>query len=174
MEQLTDICSKLDKKTNFADLQLKISERTEDKTYYYYLAKGFYREQIVGLKIGLKKALPAGINIEKFDFSNVFVKDGIKFESLGNESNALLNAMSSLYKIKKIRRFKQNLSPFLICNLNEKPIDYEKGVYGFKLFMDSETLHADMFINFDFDMQLIHLDEKDTSFRHYILSYLSE
>ena len=63
MELLTDICSKLDNKTSFADLQLKISARSEDETYYYYLAKGFYHEQIVGLKIALKKGLPAGIDI---------------------------------------------------------------------------------------------------------------
>ncbi len=174
MELLTDICSKLDNKTSFADLQLKISARTEDETYYYYLAKGFYRVQIVGLKIALKKDLPAGIDIEKFDFSNVFVKDGIKFESLENESNALLNAMSTLYKVKKNARLKENLPPFLICNLNEKAIDYSSGKYSFKLFMDSKNLHAEMFIIFDFEEQLIHLDEKDTSFRKNIISYLSE
>lgn len=174
MELLTDICSKLHNKTSFVNLQLKITAQIEDEDYYYYFAKGFYREQVVGLKIALKKGLPAGIDIQKFNFTNVFVEDGIKFETLGNESNALLNAMSTLYKVNKNSRLKENLPPFMICNLNEKAIDYNSGKYSFKLFMDSKKLHAEMFINFDFEEQLIHLDEKDTSFRKNIISYLSE
>lgn len=174
MKELSDICFKMDQSGNFVNLQLNIVETLNEENYYTYLAKGLYKGEEVGLKVSLKKGIPMGIDLQTFNFANAFTKEGIKLQTIGATSDRLLNAMSILYKVYKEVNFRSDLDAFLCANLNDYPIDYSKGEYRFKIFMDRGDLNAELFVNFDFDRKLIHLDEKDINYRKDIIRFLSE
>lgn len=173
MNNLIDITAKLANTDGFIDLILKITETGEYDNEYYYIARGNYKNQEVGLKIHLKKNISAGI-VDN-NFHNVFLKEGIRLQSIGMASDHLLTAMAELYGIDNQGLSLKSDLPALTCaNLNQTDINYDQGEYRFKLFMETDDDSAELFVNFDFTKGYIHLDEKDMDYRMGVIEFLKD
>lgn len=168
--KLTDI-SNMDT-SDFVDIPLTITQKSETDTSYSYVAKAIYKLDTIGVQISLKKDVKAGIVGDKMD--NVFLRDGISIHSIGIESDKLISVIAKLYGIDSQKNQMRNDNMFFVCaNLNQKNVDYNQGEYKFKIFMESEDNYAELFVNFDFTNQLIYFNEKDTEYRKGVIDYLT-
>jgi len=169
--ELTDI-SNMDT-SDFVDIPLKITQKTETDTSYVCIAKAIYKSDTLGIQVSLKKGIRAGIVGGNMD--NVFLNGGIAIHSIGIESDQLVSAMATLYGIdSQENQMRNDNITFTCANLNQKNVDYSKGEYSFKIFMESEDDYAELYINFDFTNQLIYFNEKDMEYRKGVIDYLTK
>jgi hypothetical protein len=169
---LIDITSKLGQADQFKDLVLNITQTSETDSFFVYTASGLYQHDTVGLSVSLRKDLPAGI--VNGEMKNVFVHNGIVLMSAGKPSDRLLSAMATLYDVDSVGS-KMHSSPMILtaANLNQEPINYNTGTHKFKVFMETDSAYAELFVDFDFANQLIYLNEKDQEYRAGVLQFLS-
>ena len=158
--------------SDFIDIPLRITQKSETDTSYICIAKAIYRSDTLGVQVSLKKGIKAGIVGD--NMSNVFLNDGISIHSIGIESDHFLSAMTKLYGIDlQGNQMRNDIMSFNCANLNQKNVEYNKGEYHFKIFMESEDNYAELFINFDFTNQLIYFNEKDMEYRKGVIDYLT-
>ena len=171
-QDLIDITEDLNPSSGFIDLSFKIVERTETDTTYNYLAEGLYRNDTVGLIISLKKGIQAENHPKSSESQPSIISNGVSFQSIGEKSDQLLAVMSELYGINTaFSSFRKETISFLCVNTNNLYIDYEKGKYIFKILLENKYLCSEMYVNFDFYNNEIHLNEKDVEFRKNILTF---
>jgi len=173
---LENINAKFDPEESWNDIFLKIVDRNEDKDSIFYTAKGMYEGKVVGLKVEVKKGMVAGFLPSGEVNQDAFYRDGIRFYSVGNESNELLKALSSLYRFPTDKPFSKSVTGALSFSLNEIPLDFNSKYYfKFKLFFhdDSEDLYCELFCNIDLKNDIIELHEKDAGYRENIIKTFS-
>jgi hypothetical protein len=170
--KLEDITSRFDPQEGWKDIFLKITEQTEAQDSIVFTAKGLYKEQIVGLDVEVKKNMVAGLLPSGEINQNAFYRDGIKFFSIGEESDTLLMALSILYQFPTENAFSRTIEGAMTFSLNETPVDLRRREhYRFKIFFqdDSGDLYCEIFCNIDLTGNVIELHEKDEEYRKNII-----
>jgi len=141
--------------------------------YYENKVQALYKGQIVELIIGLKDRIPPGLD-DNGPNGNLFVEEGIYFKSTGKQSDLLLTAMADRYGIKTGPLKMKEKQVFTCANLNNSMVSYKQGVYRFKIFLETESDNAELFVNFNFDHKIIFLSDKDEAYRESLIKLLQE
>ena len=156
----------------WVDMPLTVMNEKKTNDYYVYLAKGIYKDDTLGITIKLKNNIPAGI--VNGELKNVFLKNGIEFISNGTESDKLLQFMASKYGLSDTNIKLKDKQIFTCANLNQSKPNYKSGVSRFKIFLEQDTVYAELFVNFDFAKKTISFNEKDTEYRKPLIELLKE
>jgi len=158
---------------SFVNFPMTIVETKEVDDYMEYTTKAKFKTSTFGLKISLIKNVTAGFLDGKS--VNIFLPEAIKFESMGQSSDRLLNFMAIAYKSNLKNMVMKEKQVFTCANLNTEDLDYEKGKGKFKIFLESEdgSEAAELFVNFNFKSNEIWLSEKDMDYREPLLKLLS-
>ena len=173
---LEEIASRIDVEEGWKDIFLKITEDKRTDTSHIYIAKGLYKEEIVGLQIEISSKINAGIIGDKIDNKNGFVLKGVRFKSIGNESDKLVNALTELYDVPIEKSFTKQTISATVFSLNEKKVNLAKNdYYKLKLFFeeDNEDLYSELYLNINTETQEIELHEKDEEYRWSIIKVLT-
>ena len=175
--KLEDITSRFDPEEGWNDIFLKITEREDNDDSVIFTAKGLFENQIVGLKVQVNKNMDAGVLPNQEINQDAFYRDGIRFFSIGDESDKLLKALSSLYKFPTDLPFLPVIDGAMAFSLNEAPMDLNsKEYYKLKLFFndDSEDSYCELFCNFNLTDNIIELHEKDEGYRENLIKTFSK
>lgn len=173
---LEEITARFNAEEGWNDIFLKITDRKEKNESVIYIAKGLYKGKVVGLKVEVLKNMMAGLLPSGEVNQNAFYRDGIRFFSIGNESDELVKALSNLYQFPTIKSFPESIVGAMTFSLNEIPVDLKNNEhYKFKLFFqdNSEDLYCEMYCNLDLLDGVIELHEKDEEYRENIIKTFS-
>lgn len=174
--KLEDITSRIDPEEGWNDIFLKISEKTKTQSSVIYTAKGLYKEQVVGISVEVQTNMAAGLLPSGEINQDAFYRDGIRFLSIGVESDRLLKALSTLYQIPTDKTISKTIEGAMTFSLNESPVDLEaRGHYNFKMFFqdNNEDLYCELYCNIDLAGNIIELHEKDEQYRENIIKNFS-
>ena len=174
---LSEILRVQNQEEGFNDISLKIIETNKQGETYTYLAKGKFENKIVGLKISIKNNLQAGIKKGEID-GTAFKKDGISFQSIGQESDNFLQAISKIYGIKSNCKFSNKIIKSTIFPLNQSIANLNQPeYYKFKVFFNDDEEenenYAEIFININLEQNFIEFNEKDNEYRANIIKTFS-
>jgi len=157
------------------DIDLDVVSSAFEAHRLVVVAKGIFRGAVVGLKVSFRNDLKPGIVSASVDRS-AFASDGIMFESIGEESDRLLDALANLYGMRQeIRRFSSGLAAVSLA-LEERPIDFELRYIRLKAFFHHESgpdKYAELFVNLDLPAKRLEHHEKDEEYRRNVVSALS-
>ena len=162
---------------DWADIYLNIINETKTEHTHIYLAKGLYKNEIVGLKFTINSEINAGIIKGKIDSNTGFVSNAVQLQSIGKESDNFIKALSELYHQTRHDKFTKNIINATAFSLNEKKVDLDKkDRYKLKLFFeeDNEELYSEIYLNIDINLRKIQLREKDWEYRTAIIKVLSK
>jgi hypothetical protein len=178
-QKLADITSRTDTREGFSDIFLTITSRNNTDSTNIYVGQGLYKNKPVGLKFEVNSKLPFGITPGgEINSKGGFVTNGIKFISIGQESDELINALSELYNEPLKKTFSKKTISATVFSLNKKDTDFSKNdYYKFKLFFNDdgdENTYAEMFFNINTNEQIIELHEKDHGYRKPLLKAFTE
>ncbi len=100
---------------------------------------------------------------------------GIVIESLGQASDALVQAIDRLYVTKAGAHRMQRATRFTGISLGGNPSRLDAGPAKIKLFFESEAegRYAELFLNIDVQAKSIELNEKDEDYRRPVVLALS-
>ncbi len=156
----------------FWDLPFTIVEQTNTNGYLSNKIQAITQNDTLELLISLKEGVPPGFvnGVPK----NMFLEEGIIFESTGSKSNKLLNVLAQKYGLNQDDLSIKEKQIFTCANLNQEPIDYKKGTPKFKIFLEDETQSAELFVNFDFKNSIISLSEKDPEYRSSLINLMKK
>lgn len=174
---LEDITLFADKEEGFNDIFLKIIEESKTQTTHIYVAKGLYKNKIVGIKFEIKSNLPKGIESDGSFAKNGFITNPLKFISLGKETDNLVSALSELYGFPTNKKFTEKNLLISAFSLNQtQPNLDKKGNYKFKLFFENqyEDMYCELFFNVNTENKTIELLEKDDEYREALIKTLTE
>jgi hypothetical protein len=174
-----EITSRTDTSEGFSDIFLTIINEHKNDSSFTYIGKGLYKGRIVGLKFEVASNIPYGITDGgQVNSKYGFVSEGIKFISIGQESDELLKALSELYNVQTQRSFSKKAITATIFSLNKTAADFEKNAYyKFKLFFNEDgddDSYAELYFNIRTDEKIIELHEKDQEYRQPLVNALSE
>lgn len=170
-EQKVSNLSNLYAVDGFIDFPFTITNTKEDKGYYQYTIKATVDNDTIGMLVSLKKDIKAGfVNGEP---KNMFVDNGIKFTSIGEQSNRLLHFMRNKYNLPAKDNTLKQEQIFTCANLNQNAVDYKNGSSRFKIFLEDDEENAELFVNFNFAQKTINLNEKDNLYRPQLVRLLS-
>lgn len=178
-KNLGQITSRTDTSEGFSDIYLTITSVTKTDTTNIYVGQGLYKNKSVGLKFEVNSKLPFGITPDgQINSKGGFVRKGVKFISIGQESDELINALSELYNVPIKKPFSKNIITATVFSLNQQDTDLNKnGYYKFKLFFnddEDENTYAELFFNINTAEQIIELHEKDPDYRKPLLNAFTE
>lgn len=165
---LEEITSRIDPTEGWSDIFLKITEDTKTDTSHIYIAKGLYKDKIVGLKIEISSNIGAGIVNDELDGENGFVSNAVRLNSIGQESDELVKALAELYGQPTNKSFTKQVISTTAFSLNEKNVNLDnKDYYKLKLFFaeDNEDLYSEIYLNINTRKQEIEIHEKDEEYR---------
>lgn len=170
--QLRDITSKMKPNSGFIDLTLNIVERSETDSTYQYILESLYQKDTVGIEVGLKKRLKAGIR--NGEITNQHIANGISIQSIGEKSNRFIRTLSQLYGVETaITGISDKKLQFPCTNFSNEDINYNDGDYMFKISLSSSSVKPEIYMNFDFTNNTVSINEKDVEYRQEVLAYLS-
>lgn len=170
--KLEDITSRIDPEEGWSDIFLKITEDTKTDTSHIYIAKGLYKNKMVGLQIEVSSKIGAGIVDGKPDGKAGFVANAVQLKSTGQESDELVKALAELYNQPTNKGFTKQTISATAFSLNEKAVNLDKNdYYKLKLFFaeDDENLYSEIFLNINTDKREIEIHEKDEEYREPII-----
>lgn len=107
----------------FLDLPFTITNQKNEEGYLVNTIKAINNADTLEMKISLKEGIAPGFinGVPK----NLFVEDGIKFESTGIQSDKLLNMLANKYNVESSNLKLKEKQVFTIANLTQDPIDYK-------------------------------------------------
>jgi hypothetical protein len=159
----------------FVDLTLTIqSVEQAPEGYTTVTARGLDRRTIVGLKVSFKNGMQPGFIGSAVD-RTAFKEDGIVYSSIGPESDALLGAMASLYRVDAPGRFAERVGAVSIALLGN-PSNLLSEPVKFKVFFNpdgGESSYAELYTNIDLPGKKLELFEKDMSYRTSVVRALA-
>ncbi len=170
--KLEDIASRFDEAEGWSDIFLKITEDNVTDTSHVYIAKGLYKNKIVGLQIEISSNIGPGIINGMIDNESGFLTNAVRFKSIGIESDELIKAIAELYKLETDKEFTKKIISATVFSLNEKPVNLnENDYYLMKLFFveNDENLYAELYLNINTDKKEIEIHEKDEFYREPII-----
>ena len=174
---LPEITSRMDTAEGWCDIFLTVTADTKTTTGHRYIAKGMYHGKVVGLQIEISGSIGAGIVDGRPGVASGFLKDAVRFTSIGRESDELVKALAGLYKQPAGKGFTKTVVSATVFSLNDKAVDLDKkDQYKLKLFFggDNEQLYAELFMNVNTEKGEIELNEKDQSYRADIIRVLTK
>lgn len=156
----------------FIDLPFTIVKQTSNNGFLTNTVQAVSKGDTVELLISLKEGVPSGFvdGVPK----NMFLDEGIIFESTGFKSDKLLNVLASKYGMSENNMLIKDKQVFNCANLNQVPLDYKNGTCRFKIFLQDETQDAELFVNFDFKNSTISLNEKDIDYRTPLINLMKK
>jgi len=167
--KLEEITSKTDTSEGFSDIFLSIQSDTKTDSSHIYVAKGLYNGKTVGIQFEVKSNMKNGLTSDgQMNSEGGFIKNAIKTNSIGQESDALVKALGELYLIPTTNLFTKQTITSTAFSLNQKIADLDKSdYYKFKLFFedDSEDLYSELFFNINTTEKIIEIHEKDQEYR---------
>lgn len=176
-ENLIELTSNQNAEEGWQDLIFTITEKEKTNDGFWIMTcKAKYENQIVGLKIKIADGIPAGFVNGEVDNTS-FVPEGVEIESIGNESDKLVEVISGFYGQPKRTRFTDEKLTFTAFPLNKEQGVLENGQFHFKLFFDEndeKDLYAEIFLNPDLTNGTVELNEKDEEYRPNIVKLLSQ
>ena len=176
-KNLIELTSNQDAEEGWQDLIFTITEKEKlDNGFWSLTCKAKYENQIVGLKIKIADGIPAGIVNDEIDNTN-FVANGVEIQSIGTESDKLIEVISNLYEQPKMTKFSSEKLTFTAFPLNREKGILENGKFKFKLFFDDnneQNLYAEFYMNPDLINGIVELNEKDEEYRMNIVKLLSD
>ncbi|HUZ59110.1 MAG TPA: hypothetical protein VMU83_10035 [Hanamia sp.] len=155
-----------------------ITSRTD--TSHIYIGQGLYKNKTVGLKFEVNSNIPAGITSNgEINSKSGFVRNAVKFISIGQESDSLLSALSQLYNEPSKNVFTKKILTPTLFSLNQQDVDLDKtSYYKFKLFFnddsEDEDSYAEIFFNINTGEKIIELHEKDKDYRKPLLKTFTD
>lgn len=175
--QLTDLTANQIEEEGWQDLILTITQKKLLETGYWDLiCKAEYKGQVVGIRIYILEGLEPGIVGDGLD-NTKFVREAVKIESIGEESNNFIKTVSKLYGQKESQSFSSELLVYTIFPLNEAKANLENGRFKFKLFFDDNDekgLYSEIYLNPNFPNGTIELNEKDEDYRENIIKSMTK
>lgn len=161
-----------DRNAERINLFLGFTEETETDSSMIYIAKSLFDTDTVGLKVEVLKDIQPGINSEGRPVENGFVKGVIKLSSIGVESDNLVKALSSLYKIPVSGGMTNEVILPTVFSSNMNVVDLSKpSAYSFKLFLDNPKGEvSELSFTVDTYRKGIDIGEYNPSFREYTIS----
>lgn len=176
--KLEEITSRADLSEGFNDVYLKIVEETKIDSKIIYVAKGLYKNEVVGVKFEVKSDMPIGIKSDgDLDAENGFINNPLKIVSIGIESDNFIKALSELYGFPSSKKFTTHEIFISAYSLNQiKPNFEKKGNYKFKLFFEEENedLYCELFFNINTNTKFIEFLEKDEAYRKPLIEVLTK
>lgn len=166
--KLEEITSRSNPDEGWNDIFLKITEDTKTDTSHIYIAKGLFKNKTIGLQIEVSSKIGAGIVNGQHDVSAGFVKNAVKFKSIGQESDEFIKALAELYKQTTNNGFTKQPVSAMVFSQNEKVVNLDKAdYYALKLFFaeSDENLYSEVFLNINTDKHEIEIKEKDEEYR---------
>ena len=86
--KLEEITSRTATSEGFSDIFLKITSDLKSDTTHTYIAKGLFRNKIVGLQFEVKSDMPNGITAEgEMNSKNGFIRNAVKIISFIEPAN---------------------------------------------------------------------------------------
>lgn len=157
-------------------LFLRIVDELQTDSSHIYVAKSVFEQDTVGLQFEVLNAIKPGVNGQGQPTEQGFVKGAIKFSSLGEPSDALVQSLSSIFKIPGATAMKKDVILPTVFSSNTVETDLtKKATYSFKLFFENEVGEpAEVFAILDLYKRSLEISEKDASFRGQLLSAFSE
>jgi hypothetical protein len=156
-----------------ADIRFSIVEKSENDTANFYKAISSYKGQELGLLVSVPKRKEGDKGFGQ----------GISLESIGAQSDYLLQTLSQLYKqpVDKNATFVKGINVTYV-NLKEfaKAVTGQEGQYTaanqYKLFFEgkSDEDYAEIYLNINPTGNWIELREKDEEYRSIVLRFLRQ
>lgn len=177
--KLEDITSRTDTSEGFSDIFLTITSDLKTDKSHIYIGKGLYKGKTIGLEFELTSNIPYGITSDgEVNSKSGFVRNGVKFTSIGQETDDLLKALAELYNVRTEKTFSKNKISATVFSLNQKEADLDKGdYYKFKLFFNEdgdEESYGELYLNLNTIEKIIELHEKDPEYRKPLIKVLTE
>ncbi|MGF1638383.1 MAG: hypothetical protein ACFCUU_15005 [Cyclobacteriaceae bacterium] len=148
-ENIIDLTSNQDAGEGWRDMIFTITQREKmNNGFWSLVCKAKYENEIVGLKINIADGIPPGIVNEEIDISS-FRPNGVEIESIGNESDRLIEVISKIYEQQKRTKFTNDKLICTVFPLNNKQTILETDRFQFKLFFDENSeqkLYAELFL----------------------------
>ncbi len=175
MNRLNLIELTLNAEEGWQDLIFTITEKEKVNGVWNLICKAIFENKVVGLKVNIVDQVAPGIVNEQID-NTCFIRNGVEFESIGTESDQLIEVISSLYGQSKRTKFSTKKPSFTMFPLNQEQAILENGRFHFKLFFDEndeQNLYSEFFLNPDLKNGTLELNEKDIDYRENIVNILS-
>ncbi len=175
--ELTDLTANQIEVEGWQDFILTITQKKLLKTGYWDLiCEAKYKGQIVGIRIYIFEGLEPGIVEGGLD-NTKFVREAVKIESIGEESDNFIKIVSSLYEQEISENFTNELLSYTVFPLNEAKADLNNGQFKFKIFFDDNDekgLYSEIYLNANFPNGTIELNEKDEEYRENIIKSMTK
>jgi hypothetical protein len=174
--KLIELTSNQEDNEGWKDLTFTIVEKEKLDSGFWNLKYQAKHDNItVGIRIYILDNLEGGIKDSEIDNSK-FYNEVIIFESIGEETNKLIEIISQLYNQPIVKEFSKERIYFTVFPLNQQKAKLVKGLYKFKLFYDDDNeknMYSELYLNTNFQKNLIELNEKDEEYRENIVKILS-
>jgi hypothetical protein len=165
-----------DELNDFIDISLLITDKRQEDGYIVYTAQTQYNDTAIGLQIAVKNNMPNGIVYGQIDAENGFIRDAMRFSSIGTESDAFIATLSELYKQPVAATFNPNNVSCTVFSMNAEPVDLDRPFYyQFKAFFeeDNDELYSELYVNINTVDNTIELSEKDVEYRPALVKIFS-
>lgn len=175
--QLEEIVKEEIEDEGFVDVYLKIVSETKTDSSYIYVAKGLYKEQVLGLELEVRSNLPAGLINSSLGAEGAFASQGVRIKSIGAESDAFISALADLYGFPMHKSFSSKTVTGTLYSLNDQVANLESSdYYKFKVFFeeDNDALYSEVFLNINTANQEIEWREKDPEYREQLIEILTQ
>ena len=152
---------------------LGLKELRQTDSSFVYHARALYQEDTVGLQVEILKDIPEGIDGHGEAIEDqAFVEGGMKFTSLGQESDRFVHALQELFDEPAEEALKDFKVEPLVFSSNNRQVDLEKqATYSFKLFVfNNYGAEAELFATVDTYKKALMITEKDAIDRKNLLS----
>ena len=172
---ITIIANQTDEE-GWQDLIFNITEKNLESNVWNLKCQGLYHGEKVGFRISILESIEAGINVDGID-NTKFLNSGIQIESIGEQSDKLIQILSKLYKQPISLKFTNERLDYTVFPLNREKANLENGRFHFKLFFDDEDergLYSELFVNPNFPKETLEFNEKDMEYRTNIIKSMSE
>ncbi|MCI0921346.1 hypothetical protein [Sphingobacterium rhinopitheci] len=153
-------------------LFLRFTEEITTDSSTVFIAKSLNDKDTVGMRIEVMNNIQPGINKDGRPVESGFVKGAIKLSSIGEQSDAFVNALSGLFNVPAAGGMTSEVIVPTVFSSNKEVVDVGKpGTYSFKLFLNNEKGEpAEMFAVIDTYRKAFELSEKDPSYRDQVLA----
>lgn len=154
-------------------LFLRLVDENVTDSSVIYTAKSVFEKDTVGLKVEVLNNIKPGITeAGTVDEENGFVKGTIKISSIGKESDNLVKALGSIFKLPNSGEMTSAVILPTVFSSNKVPVDLTKSTtYSFKLFLENQQgAPAEVFAVVDTYRKAFEISEKDSTYRVQILS----
>ncbi len=175
--ELIELTSNQDEEEGWQDLIFTVANKElQTNGYWNITCKATHKGSVVGFRIFILEGIEAGIMNNDIDNSK-FVRDAVRIEGIGDESDELITVMSMLYGETIVDNFTDESLNYTVFPLNQQKADLDSGYFKFKLFFDDTEelgLYSELYLNPNFPNGTIELNEKDEEYRGNIIKHMSK